>query len=128
MPNIKLKDIKLKSLSFTNAEVIAQVEVINPNNFNLDINNLNYQLNINQEKWGQGNITQAGMIPRKGKGTINIPLQLDLMSMGSTMFSMLHSKATLEYQLTGNATVDTGIELLRNLSLPLDISGKAAVK
>ena len=128
IPGIQLKDIKLESLSFTAASIIAQVEVNNPNNFNLDVSNFNYQLNINQKKWGQGNITQAGTIPKKGKGIISIPLQLDLMSMGSAMFSILQSKAPLEYQLTGNATVDTGIELLRNYRLPVDISGKVAVQ
>jgi len=128
VPNIQLKDIKLNNLSFTAAELIAQVEVNNPNNFSLDIKNFNYQLNINQKNWGQGNLTQAGTIPGKGKGVINIPLQLDLMSMGSTMFSMLQSHSPLEYQLTGKATVDTGIDLMRNYSLPLDISGVVAVQ
>lgn len=128
IPDIQLKDIQLKNLNFTVAEIIAQVEVSNPNNFNLDIMKLNYQLNINQKKWGQGNITHAGTIPKKDKGVINIPLQLDLMSMGSEIFSLLRNKAALEYQLTGNATIDTGIELLRNYSMPLDVSGSTAVQ
>jgi len=128
IPNIQLKDIKLNKLSFTAADVIAQVEIDNPNNFSLGIKNFDYQLNINQKNWGKGNITKAGTIPKKGKGIIEIPLKLDLMSMGTAMFSMLQSKAPLEYQLTGNATVDTGIELLRNYRLPLNISGKVPVQ
>jgi LEA14-like dessication related protein len=128
VPDVKIKSINLKNLSFSSAEIVAQLEINNPNNFNLGLKNFNYQLNVNHKKWGQGNISQASTIPKKGKGFIEIPVTLDLMSTGTAMFSMLQSKTPLEYQLTGDATIDTGIELLRNYRLPLDISGKVPVQ
>jgi LEA14-like dessication related protein len=128
IPDIKLKDIQVKSMSFTSAEVLAQVEVSNPNNFQLGLKSFDYQLNVNQKNWGQGNIKQAINIPEKGKGIIEIPVKLDLMSIGAALYPMLQKKAPLQYQLKGNASIDTGLELLKNYNMPVDVSGTAAIQ
>lgn len=127
IPNIKIKDVKVNKLSFTSAELVAHVEVNNPNDFDMVVKNLNYQLNINQTKWGQGEVTKSSNIPKKGKGVIEIPVKLDLLSIGSAAATLLQKGSSLEYHLTGNATVDTGIEL-KGYDLPLDIKGTTSLK
>ena len=127
MPVIKVKGVKIKNLSLTAAEVVAQVEIDNPNAFDLAFSDFDYQLDINQQNWGQGSISQRSSIPQKAKGTIEIPLKLNIMSMGQTAYQLLSSKQPLEYQLKGAMTLDTGIELLRNFRMPLDIRGKASL-
>ena len=127
MPVIKVKGVKIKNLSLTAAEVVAQVEIDNPNAFDLAFSDFDYQLDINQQNWGKGNISQRNSIPQKGKGTIEIPVKLNIMSMGQTAYQLLASKQPLEYQLKGAMTVDTGIELMRNYRMPLDIKGKASL-
>jgi LEA14-like dessication related protein len=127
-PDIKIKDVKIKNLSFTSADLVAQVEVKNPNDFSMALKNFNYQLNVNQTKWGQGEITQSSNIPENGKGIIEIPVKLDLLSIGSAAAALLQKKAPLEYQLTGNATLDTGLELLKGYDLPIDIKGTTSLK
>lgn len=128
VPNIKIKDVKIKNLSFTSADLVAQVEVNNPNDFSMAVKNFNYQLNVNQAKWGQGEITQSSSIPENGKGTIDIPVKLDLLSIGSAAAALLQKKAPLEYHLTGNATLDTGLELLKGYDLPVDIKGTTSLQ
>ena len=128
VPNIKIKDVKVKNLGFTSADVVAQVEVDNPNNFDMILKSFNYQLNINQQNWGQGKITNSSKIPGKGKGVIEIPVKLDLLSIGSAAASLLQNKSPLEYQLKGNATLDTGLELLNGYDLPLDIKGTTSLR
>lgn len=127
IPDIKIKGVLLKSLSFNAAELIAQVEIDNPNAFALSFSDFDYQLNVNQKKWGQGNIRQGGSIPEKGRGTVDIPVKLDLMSMGRSVYKVLSSKQPLEYQLKGGITLDTGIEMFQNYSMPVDISGTTAL-
>jgi LEA14-like dessication related protein len=128
VPDIKIKDVKIKKLNFTSADVVAQVEVNNPNDFSVALKSFNYKLNINQKNWGQGKITQSREIPGKGKGIIDIPLKLDLFSIGSAAVALLQNKSPVEYQLTGNATIDTGLELLKGYDLPLDIKGTTALQ
>lgn len=127
IPDIKLKDIKVKNLSFTTADLVAQVEVGNPNDFDLGVKDMDYQIDINKTNWGRGKITQASSIPKKSKGIVEIPLKLDLMSMGTAALSLLRNKAPLDYQIKGNATIDTGLELMKDYKLPLDISGTTSV-
>jgi len=127
LPEIKIKAVKIKNLSFTAAQIVVQVEIDNPNVFDLAFSDFDYQLNVNQQKWGQGSISQGSSIPQKGKGTIDIPMNLNMMSMGKTVYQLLSSKQLLEYQLTGGITLDTGIELLRNYKMPLNIEGKTSL-
>ena len=128
VPDIKIKDVNIKKLNFTSADIVAQVEVNNPNDFSMVLKSFNYNLNINQKNWGQGEITQSSEIPKRGKGVIEIPLKLDLFSIGSAAVALLQNKSPVEYQLTGNATVDTGLELLKGYDLPIDIKGTTSLK
>ena len=128
IPDIKIKDVKVKNLSFTSADLVALIEVNNPNNFDIAVRNFNYQLKINQQHWGQGKINKSSNIPKKGKGIIEVPVKLNLLSAGKSAYNALINKTPVEYQLTGNATLDTGLELLKGYNLPLDIKGTTSLK
>ena len=127
-PGIKIKDVKIKNLSFTNAELVAQVEVSNPNDFDLGLSNLNYQLNVNQQNWGQGKINKSSNIPKKGKGIVEIPVKLNLLDAGKSAYNALVNKEPVKYQFTGNTELDTDIELLRNYNMPFDIKGTTSIR
>ena len=127
-PDIKIKDVKVKKLSFTNAELVAQVEVSNPNDFDLGVSNLNYQLNVNQQNWGQGKINKSTNIPKRGKGIVEIPVKLNLLNAGKSAYNALVNKEPVKYQFTGNTELDTGIELLRDYNMPFDIKGTTSIR
>ena len=110
MPVIKVNSVKIKNLSLTAAEVVAQVEIDNPNAFDLAFSDFDYQLDINQQNWGKGSISQRNNIPQKSKGTIEIPVKLNIMSMGQTAYQLLSNKQQLEYQLKGAMTLDTELQ------------------
>ena len=128
LPKISIKGMNVKSLSFTTANVIAQIEIDNPNAFELALSNLDYQLNINQQEWGHGKIAEKRNIPKKGKTVIDIPLSLNLLSVGQTSYKMLLHKADMDYQLKGNVDVDTGVEMMKAVKLPLDVQGTTSLK
>jgi len=126
IPEINVKAVKVKNLSFTAADLIAQVEISNPNAFDLAMSDFDYQLNINQQTWGKGSLNEKNQVPQKGKTVIDIPVKLDILSAGQSAYKMLLNKTPMQYQLTGNLTLDTGIELLRDYKMPLDVKGTAA--
>jgi len=128
LPSISIKGMKVQNLSFTTANVIAQVEIDNPNAFELALSNLNYQLNINQQEWGQGKVAETRNIPKKGKTVIDIPISLNLLSVGQTSYKMLLHKADMDYQLKGNVDVDTGVEMMKAIKLPLDVQGTTSLQ
>jgi len=128
LPEIRITNIQLKNLSLTAAEVIAQVEIDNPNAFDLGFSDFNYQLSVNQQSWGQGVVNKSSSIPAKSRGAVEIPVKLNLASMGRTAYQVLSNRQSLDYHLSGGIALDTGIEMLRNFKMPLDISGKASLK
>ncbi len=127
VPEIRLKGIDVKNLGLKTAELVARVDINNPNAFDLAFSEFDYQLNVNQQKWGLGTIRQGASIPQKGSGTVEIPLKLDLLSMGQTVYKVLTTGQPVDYRLTGGMTLDTGMELLRNVRMPVDISGESPV-
>ena len=126
LPSIRLQDITVKSLGLTTAEIVALVEVTNPNTFNIELNEFNYRLKINQSQWGEGASVNPTTIPSKNIGAIELPLTLDLLGLGKSAFQLLSSGDPLNYQLTGDVKLDTGLEHLRRYKMPLNISGRAA--
>jgi len=127
-PEIKVKTVKVKNLSFTTADLVTEVEISNPNAFNLAINNFDYQLKINQQSWGKGKLNEKYMVPEKNKAVIEVPIKLDILNVGQSAYKLLLNKSPIEYQLSGKVTMDTGLELLRDYTMPLDIKGKAALQ
>ena len=127
IPGIRLKNVKIKKLSFKAADLVARVEINNPNAFDLGLSDLNYQLQINQQKWASGKVKQVNPIPKKAAGTVDIPISLDLLSAGRAAYTILMDRQPVDYRLSGDVTLDTGIEMLRNFKLPMDISGKTTL-
>ena len=128
LPTIRLSNIKLQSLSLLAADVIAQVEIENPNSFDIGLSDFDYRLNVNQQPWGEGRANESNRIPKKGKGSIEVPLKLNFASLGQTTYRLLSNRETLEYQLTGGMILDSDFEMLQNYKLPLDIQGKANIR
>jgi LEA14-like dessication related protein len=90
MPEVKLNNIDIKKMGLTSAGLVAQVAIDNPNNFSLDLSDFNYQLNINGKNWGEGKSSISSSIPKKGKGTIDIPLELNFLSMGKSVYNLIN--------------------------------------
>ena len=127
LPRVSLNDVTVSKLSLSSAELVARVEIENPNAFDLVLTDFDYRLKINRQDWGQGSIQNNIRVPEKGRGTIDIPVKLDMLSMGRTVYQVLADRQAIEYQLSGAATLDTGLELLRNFRMPLDVEGKASL-
>ena len=127
IPSVRLKTVNINKLSLQTADLVARVEINNPNAFDLGLSQLNYQLQINQQQWAQGNVKQLKPIPKKSAGIVDIPVTLDLLTAGRAAYTVLMQKQPVAYQLTGDVTLDTGIEMLRNFQLPLDVGGKTTL-
>jgi len=128
IPDIQIRDVNVKNIGFTTAELVARIEINNPNDFDIGVSNFNYQLNINQKNWGQGKINNNINIPKKGKGIVEVPLKLNIFSVGKSAYDLVVNKEQVEYQLKGNATINTALELLKTYDMPLDISGTTSLR
>ena len=123
LPKISFSDIRIERLSLSGADLRVGLNIDNPNIFSVLLGQMNYQLNINGLKLISGKTDKKAQIKENGKGVIDIPFSLDFMQIGRSFYQILSSKEKLSYQMTGNLDIETSHELLKQVSLPFDLSG-----
>lgn len=104
-PQISLKSLEIVEMSLSHALMQAELNMINPNDFDIDIKHVDYELKLNGVKISSGRSAKSVLLPASGRGSI----LLDLSSSYLALFSFLQKVKTgepLEYELDG--TVDLG--------------------
>jgi LEA14-like dessication related protein len=128
IPSVRMQKVRVVSLNLASADIVADIEIDNPNAFDLGLRNFNYKLDINQQTWGQGTGSSPKSIPQKSTGTIQVPLTLNLLTMGQSVYQLLNGDQRMSYQLSGDITIDTGLNFLRDYKMPLNISGMTMLR
>ena len=123
LPDIEVRHLKIKKLSFSGAKLELELRLKNSNPFALLLNSIDYELVINGKSWATGvgeNVTQ---VTPKGETVFNLPIALDFDQIGSSVSQILSGKELLNYQLRAKLGVGSALPLLNNLTIPLDRSG-----
>jgi LEA14-like dessication related protein len=124
LPQIVVSGLKVEKLNFTGADLLLNIRVDNPNAFSMKFNNLNYQFDLNGNSIASG-ITSKGMtLNEKGEGIVELPISLNFLEMGQTVFHLLNGEKELNYNFKGNFDVDGSIPIFDAVNLPFDKSGK----
>ena len=87
-PRILSVGLKVDNLSLSGADLILSIKIDNPNSFPLSIQGMDYALQLEGKDFSSG---QVGLqaVPKKSSGSIEAPLHLDFISMGSWAYSLL---------------------------------------
>ena len=123
LPKVKLGALKLKNLSLTGADLLLSVQLENPNAFSMLLKGLQYQFEVGGRDWISGSAEKATQVAEKGQGVIEIPLSLNLLEMGTSVYKLLAGDKELNYQFGGKLDLATSLPLLGAVSLPFDHSG-----
>ncbi len=127
LPEVKIGSLKLNKITFSSADLELKINVNNPNTFNFLVNNLNYDFIINGQTWAKG-LTQSQIrVQEKGESTISIPISLNFMEMGRTIYKMISGDQKLNYQLKGDLDLNTSLPLLGQVNLPIDRMGEIKI-
>ncbi|MFZ5517941.1 MAG: LEA type 2 family protein [Candidatus Zhuqueibacterota bacterium] len=124
LPDVRMGSLKLKNINFSGAELELKLNVNNPNNFNLLMNKLDYNVAINGATWAKGLTQKAMTIREKSESAITIPVSLSFSSMGRTIYNVIMGNEKLNYHLTGSLDANSSIPLLGQVILPIDRSGQ----
>jgi len=127
IPNIQIHKLKLNRLTLTRAELMLELKMKNPNAFQLRLNNLNYQFNVNGLSWSKGNITTPVSVKSKSENTIRIPISLSFIEIGQTVYQLISGNKKLDYQLSGQLGFDTSLQMLKNGHLPISKTGSVHI-
>jgi len=124
LPSISFNSVKLNNIDLTGASLILDVKFRNPNSFSMLIDQMNYNFQVNGKNWLSGTANQKTSTNKNGESIIQIPVSLDFLQMGSSLFQLISGGKNLNYNFTGNLDIKNSHPLLKNLSLPFEQTGK----
>lgn len=123
LPKVSIANIDLKKLNLTGADLQLNLEIDNPNPFSATLNRLNYQLAIDGQHFASGLSSQPLHIEKKAASQLAIPISLNFLQTGRTIYNLLTKKESFAYTLTGDFDLSTSLQKLGSITLPFDRTG-----
>jgi LEA14-like dessication related protein len=105
LPKVKVNKIALKSYSWSSASLELDMEIINNAGINLNLDKLNYGLNIAGNSWVDGTIADKISLNPNTEKTVKVPFKLNFVEMGRSLYDIVVGDAELNYSLEGSADV-----------------------
>ncbi len=123
MPTFKIHSLHLEQLSLNGAELELQIAVDNPNTFSLTLEKMDYQFAVNGKSWISGQTKNAAQLNQKSLGIIDIPISLNFLQVGQSVYQLLSGGSQLNYDFMGYFDVGSSIAQFESVSLPVDKQG-----
>lgn len=114
-PEVSLESVRLGGLGLSGGTILVDVEVINPNRFALNANQLRYQLALSDPDEGsdttwidfaEGTYDQPFSVPAGDTAVVQIPVEFSYSGLSSAGTSLLRS-GTFTYRATGTVDLRT---------------------
>ncbi len=123
MPKINLGSLKLANLSLTKADFEVELGIENPNSFGLNLNNFNYNLELNGLTAIGGKLAQEVDISDKSSSKVVLPFSVNLLQLGAAAKKAIVDGESFEYSLNGNANVGSSLPLFKPSNFSFDRDG-----
>lgn len=128
LPKVTFGGVRLENLNFTSANLALTVDIENPNGFAFDLNALNYDFAVNGKTWGTGVSREAMTITRNGVSSVTVPIRLNFLDIGTSVYQLIQGGRDLNYQLSGDVNLGSTIPLLQDLDLDFNRSGDMQIR
>lgn len=115
LPKINVSSLKVNDINFSQADLVLNLEVDNPNGFGLLVNALTYNLDVNERNWVDGSNSKNISISENQTSSIAIPISLNITEIGSSVIQLLNNSSDLNYKLNGNFDFGATHPLLENM-------------
>lgn len=107
-PTFTLKSITVQSIGFAGTDLLLGVEAHNPNNYDLEIESLDFKIHLNQRRLGEGALRQGLLIPKAQTSEIRVPVRVGYADIGDCLKSIITGRE-IRYKLEGQARVKAGL-------------------
>lgn len=106
VPSVSLESVNWKNLSLQNAEAVLKLNVVNNNQFPVDLSTIAYGLSLSDTPIISTSLAKSASFPKGGAGTLEIPISIKPSNLGLAAFNMLTGKGA-GYAINGNMDVTT---------------------
>lgn len=105
-PSFIIRGISINLHSFTEANLIVDIDVKNINRFDLTLTSLEYTIYLNNEEIGSGRLKNDVFIPSSSTTNIHAPLTFNFGNLSKNL-NFVFSNIDLPYKIDGKANVKT---------------------
>ena len=114
-PKVSINSVEIAEITFTGINLIANVDVENPNGFSIPLPKINWNLSLNSAPFVQGVVENSQSIRSRRKVTIDLPFSVNYDGLYNTFSTMLDAK-------------ETSYNLAMDITFPLPVIGDKIYK
>lgn len=123
-PSFTLRGVSLRPISFTETNLLLDLDVQNPNNYDLTLKSFVYTIYLKNEDIGNGHSEKEILIPSSSKTQIQVPLVVKFKDFNRTL-NIVFAGDDLPYKIEGNARVSS---VFGSLNFPFSKEGHINLK
>ena len=108
-PSFVLREITLSPRSFTEMTLLLDLDILNPNRFDLTLKSFEYTVYLNSEEIGNGRLEKELLIPSSSITRVQAPVAARFKNLAGSLQSIIFGIAGKEvaYKIEGKANVKT---------------------
>ncbi|MEN6621434.1 MAG: LEA type 2 family protein [Smithella sp.] len=106
VPSFTIRGVTLRPVSFTGMSLLLDIDVRNPNFFDLKFKSFEYTVYLKNEPIGNGSLDNELLIPSSSTTRIKVPLSAQFKDLSGSLKAILTEK-DLPYKISGKVTVKT---------------------
>ncbi len=122
-PSLNIASFNIKNISFTGADAVLRLKLNNPNFFSFELKQLQYNFSIDGINVLRGTADKSITITQDDESTIEIPLSLNFVDFGQSIYRILRGEQDAQFRFTGSALFASSIDFFQNIPLDFDQSG-----
>lgn len=103
-PEAKVLSVAVQDVTAQALELVFDVHLANPNPFKLEVDSLDYMVEISGRKLTEGRMDSGIQLPAAGEVVLKVPLKLQLSELFSSV-EELFLKRKANYKVTGAANI-----------------------
>jgi LEA14-like dessication related protein len=118
-PSFTLRRVSINPISFTESNLLIDLDVENPNRYNLTLKSFECSIYLKNEEIGNGRMEKEILIPSASTTQIQVPLNVKYKDL-KEILKVLFTERDLPYKLEGNANVGS---VFGSLNFPFSKDG-----
>lgn len=108
MPSFTVRGVTLRMISFPQVNLLLDIDVKNPNHFDLVLQSFEYTIYLKDEEIGSGHLENMLPIPASSLTRVQAPVAVGFKNLGGSLKDVL-TEANLPYKIEGKIVVKTAL-------------------
>jgi LEA14-like dessication related protein len=106
LPSVSVESIHLGNLSLSSAALSLTLSIRNPNDFDVDLQGLNYAFKLQGRELAKGALKTTTQIAKKGETQLSLDLDLSFSELGRSVSAILQGQSA-PYQISGEMLLNS---------------------